>query len=153
MVLPSTRRPTSAGRLQATSSRPRSTESYRIAIDGNGERVLAKHVLHRLEVPLDVTTQGDDEAFPGTIWIADYVTGRVTVLEPADFERARRWRSLARAGTERQETAFVRVGPRLYLAGGAKRLHEAYDFRPAPGPASRRSCTRSTMSRASPSIE
>jgi Malectin domain/Carbohydrate binding module (family 6)/Transmembrane protein 131-like N-terminal len=35
--------------------------------------------------PLDVTTQGDSQIFPGTIWTCDYDTGAITVFEPADY--------------------------------------------------------------------
>jgi hypothetical protein len=35
--------------------------------------------------PLDVTTQGDNEIFPGTIWAATYGSDNVTVFEPVDF--------------------------------------------------------------------
>lgn len=37
-------------------------------------------------VPLDVTSQGDTEAFHGTIWVADYITGQILVFEPSDFD-------------------------------------------------------------------
>ena len=33
-------------------------------------------------VPLDLTVQGDDGAFPGTIWVGDIATGSITVFEP-----------------------------------------------------------------------
>lgn len=36
--------------------------------------------------PLDVTVQGDDDIFPGTIWAATYGADAVTVFEPADYE-------------------------------------------------------------------
>ncbi len=40
--------------------------------------------------PLDVTTQGDDDPFPGTIWIASYGDANgdthITILEPDDFQ-------------------------------------------------------------------
>ena len=32
--------------------------------------------------PLDVTAQGDDGVFPGTIWVGDIATGSITVFEP-----------------------------------------------------------------------
>ena len=35
--------------------------------------------------PLDVTTQGDDDIFPGTVWAATYGSANVTVFEPQDF--------------------------------------------------------------------
>jgi hypothetical protein len=33
-------------------------------------------------VPLDVTAVGDDSPFPGSIWIADWASGRIVVLDP-----------------------------------------------------------------------
>jgi hypothetical protein len=33
--------------------------------------------------PLDVTAQGDDGAYPGTIWVGDIVDGSITVYEPS----------------------------------------------------------------------
>lgn len=36
--------------------------------------------------PLDVTAQADGSLFPGTIWTADYVTGRIWVFEPGDYD-------------------------------------------------------------------
>jgi large repetitive protein len=35
-------------------------------------------------LPLDVTTQGDNDIFPGTIWAATYGTNEITVFEPQD---------------------------------------------------------------------
>ncbi len=35
--------------------------------------------------PLDVVAQGDAEAFPGTIWVADYGNSTISVFEPNDF--------------------------------------------------------------------
>src|SRR5690606_28143024 len=35
--------------------------------------------------PLDVTAQGDDGIFPGTIWAATYGESSIVVFEPADF--------------------------------------------------------------------
>jgi hypothetical protein len=35
--------------------------------------------------PLDLTTQGDDGAFPGTIWVADNYASTITVFEPNDY--------------------------------------------------------------------
>ncbi len=34
---------------------------------------------------LDIVTMGDDDIFPGTVWIADYIGNRIRVLEPNDF--------------------------------------------------------------------
>ena len=36
------------------------------------------------EMPLDVATRSDAESFPGTIWVADYGSGRILVIEPVD---------------------------------------------------------------------
>src|SRR5690606_3130825 len=35
--------------------------------------------------PLDVTAQGDDQLFPGTVWAATYGASSITVFEPDDF--------------------------------------------------------------------
>ena len=35
--------------------------------------------------PLDVTAQGDDDIFPGTVWAATYGADNITVFEPLDF--------------------------------------------------------------------
>lgn len=35
--------------------------------------------------PLDLTTTGDSGPFPGTIWLADHVSGTIFVFEPNDF--------------------------------------------------------------------
>lgn len=35
--------------------------------------------------PLDVTAQGDDAIFPGTVWAVTYGAGNITVFEPADY--------------------------------------------------------------------
>ncbi len=36
-------------------------------------------------LPLDVTTQGDDGDFPGTIWVANLGSDNISVFEPQDF--------------------------------------------------------------------
>ncbi|WP_167855033.1 malectin domain-containing carbohydrate-binding protein [Hymenobacter wooponensis] len=36
-------------------------------------------------IPLDVTTQGDTDIFPGTVWAATYGSNTITVFEPQDF--------------------------------------------------------------------
>ena len=36
--------------------------------------------------PLDVTAQGDNDVFPGTIWAATYGSDQITVFEPNDYE-------------------------------------------------------------------
>lgn len=60
---------------------------YRVQLNGNGTNVTSKSELleDNGQAPLDVTTQGDDEVFPGTIWIVDNIVKTITVLEPSDF--------------------------------------------------------------------
>ena len=36
-------------------------------------------------IPLDITAQGDEDIFPGTIWAATYGSDNITVFEPSDF--------------------------------------------------------------------
>jgi N-acetylneuraminic acid mutarotase len=101
---------------------------YRVVLGKRGDTVVRTDVLHRFAgTPLDVTTQGDSDPFPGTIWVADYSTGEVTVLEPSDFDAARRWQELQPTGEERQEVSFVELDGKLYLAGGQRRTHAVYD--------------------------
>lgn len=35
--------------------------------------------------PLGITCQGDDDPFPGTIWVANFNAHQIKILEPADF--------------------------------------------------------------------
>ena len=113
-----------AGDLLATSFDHR---LYRIDLDASGRRVLGKAPLAEIEgFPLDLTTQSDDAPFPGTVWIADWLSGDLVVLEPVDRRSGAHWQALAPSGFRRQEVAWTRVGDRFYLAGGDRR-HEAYD--------------------------
>ena len=36
--------------------------------------------------PLDVTAQGDNDIFPGTVWLAGFGTDAIVILEPTDFQ-------------------------------------------------------------------
>ena len=69
-----------AGDLMAVASTP----IYRLRLRPDGhlarEAILFAGVGQAL---LDVTAQGDDEAFPGTIWVGDVATGSLTVFDPA----------------------------------------------------------------------
>lgn len=62
----------------------------RFTLDETGERVVDHApLLTGIEgQPLDVTTQGDDEIFPGTIWVALFTVydapGSIMVYEPTD---------------------------------------------------------------------
>jgi len=63
---------------------------YRLVLNGNGTAVTSKDVLmgQVAEVPLDVTTQGDGDIFPGTIWAVDWSqknANRIVVMEPSDY--------------------------------------------------------------------
>ena len=60
---------------------------YRVVLNNNGTQVTSKSVLDNNvgAIPLDVTAQGDDDIFPGTIWVVDYSLKTITVLEPSDY--------------------------------------------------------------------
>ncbi|SHL05998.1 malectin domain-containing carbohydrate-binding protein [Rhodothermus profundi] len=60
---------------------------YRVELSADGKQVLTKEVLASGfgSIPLDVTALGDNAPFPGTIWIANYGSNTITVLEPNDF--------------------------------------------------------------------
>ncbi len=52
------------------------------ALGGGGKTVLASNFG---ATPLDITAQGDNEIFPGSLWICTYGSGNIAVLEPGDF--------------------------------------------------------------------
>jgi len=60
---------------------------YRVGLNANGNQVTSKSVLMQGfgQVPLDVTAQGDNDIFPGTVWIADNQVKSIIVLEPSDY--------------------------------------------------------------------
>lgn len=57
---------------------------YRIRIDDTGTGVDEVEPLFSSvgALPLDVTAQGDSEAFPGTVWVADFAGNAIVVFEP-----------------------------------------------------------------------
>jgi len=61
---------------------------YRTHLSADGSTALSTSVLFSNvgPLPIDVTAQGDDGAYPGTIWVANLVDGSIDVFEPADFE-------------------------------------------------------------------
>lgn len=60
---------------------------YRVELANNGTVVQSKSLLKENlgTVPLDVTAQGDNDIFPGTIWVVDNIAKTITVLEPSDY--------------------------------------------------------------------
>jgi hypothetical protein len=62
-------------------------EIYRIGLNAGGATVTSNDALFSNvgEHPLDVTTQGPAEIFPGTIWVADQALSTISVFEPNDY--------------------------------------------------------------------
>ncbi|MBX2836260.1 MAG: choice-of-anchor D domain-containing protein, partial [Gammaproteobacteria bacterium] len=60
---------------------------YRLELNDAGTKVTSKSqlVTNLGNIPLDLTVQGDDDAYPGTIWVADNLANTITILEPADY--------------------------------------------------------------------
>lgn len=60
---------------------------YRLELNGAGTQVTSKsQLIENLgKFPLDLTVHGDNDAFPGTIWVADNGLNTITVLEPSDY--------------------------------------------------------------------
>jgi len=60
---------------------------YRLELNNAGTKVTSKsQIATKLgSVPLDLTVHGDDDAYPGTIWVADNLGDKITILEPSDF--------------------------------------------------------------------
>jgi len=60
---------------------------YRLELNAAGTAVTSKSqlVTGLGSVPLDLTVHGDNDAYPGTIWVADNLANTITVLEPSDY--------------------------------------------------------------------
>lgn len=60
---------------------------YRLELNAAGTQVTSKSQLVQNlgKYPLDLTVHGDNDAYPGTIWVADNGLNTITVLEPADY--------------------------------------------------------------------
>ena len=62
----------------------------RLVLDDSGSELIDKDTLFANVggLPLDVTAQGDAQHFPGTIWVADFVSKEIVVFEPVDYDGA-----------------------------------------------------------------
>ncbi len=60
---------------------------FRIELNNAGTKVTSKSQLFTGlgTVPLDVIAQGDNDPFPGTVWVADNLDNGITVFEPSDY--------------------------------------------------------------------
>ncbi|PNQ72127.1 hypothetical protein C1T31_13565 [Hanstruepera neustonica] len=59
----------------------------RYVLNASGDEVLEYEATFNGfgSLPLDVTAQGDDDIFPGTVWAATYGSNSVTIFEPTDI--------------------------------------------------------------------
>ena len=59
----------------------------RYALNAAGDTVVESDVTFNGfgSIPLDVTAQGDNDIFPGTVWAATYGSNSITVFEPSDI--------------------------------------------------------------------
>ncbi|MEO1653246.1 MAG: hypothetical protein AAFU64_06855 [Bacteroidota bacterium] len=57
---------------------------YRYKLNADGTQVIeeAEEFTGFGYEPLDLTTQGDNDIFPGTVWVCNYGDGTITVFEP-----------------------------------------------------------------------
>src|SRR5581483_9528667 len=60
---------------------------FDVQLDPNTGAVVSNQTLfaNLATNPLSLTTQGNTGAFPGVVFVADYATGKIDVLEPNDF--------------------------------------------------------------------
>lgn len=59
---------------------------YRIQLNNAGNKMNGLDKLfENLGTPLDVTAQGDNDIFPGTVWVADYGQSAIHIFEPTDY--------------------------------------------------------------------
>ncbi|HEY0769937.1 MAG TPA: hypothetical protein VGD31_06350, partial [Sphingobacteriaceae bacterium] len=96
---------------------------YRIKLNEQGTAVVDVSILAGGfgSQPLDVTAQGDNEVFPGTIWAVTFDENNITVFEPV--EPAGIWNEVlynTSAGTPeaRHENGFIELNGKFYLIGG-----------------------------------
>ena len=60
---------------------------YRIQLSNNGSKIVGlDKFFTNFGTPLDVTAQGDNDAFPGTVWVADYAQNGIHIFEPKDYQ-------------------------------------------------------------------
>ncbi|NHN60177.1 MULTISPECIES: malectin domain-containing carbohydrate-binding protein [Halorussus] len=64
-----------------------SGDVQRVELNAQGTEATASEPLFQNigSNPLDVHAQGDDDAFPGTVWAATYGSNKITVFEPNDY--------------------------------------------------------------------
>ena len=62
---------------------------YRVKLNKDGNSVEFSNALFSNVggTPLDVIAQGDEDIFPGTIWVTDFSSQTIVVFEPQDFDR------------------------------------------------------------------
>jgi len=60
---------------------------FRVQLNDAGNKVTSKSVRQADlgSSPLDLTSQGDNQVFPGTIWITDPSDTELYILEPSDY--------------------------------------------------------------------
>ncbi|MBX2884511.1 MAG: choice-of-anchor D domain-containing protein [Granulosicoccus sp.] len=60
---------------------------FRLSLNNAGTAVTSKEELATGigSVPLDIVALGDNDPFPGTIWVVDNQSSKITVLEPEDY--------------------------------------------------------------------
>jgi N-acetylneuraminic acid mutarotase/uncharacterized protein YodC (DUF2158 family) len=97
---------------------------YRMQMSADGNSVSSKTVLATGfgSVPLDITAQGDNEIFPGTLWVVDYVGNSIHYFDPVNSVNGVTWATVTPANNifpeKRHENAFVELNGKLYLLGG-----------------------------------
>ena len=95
---------------------------YRIKLNAEGTQIFTVSILAGGfgSQPLDVIAQGDNEAFPGTIWAVTYGQKNVTIIEPVIPTET--WSpvtySTGSTPEARHENGFVEVNGKFYLVGG-----------------------------------
>lgn len=95
---------------------------YRVKLSSDGSSVISKTILASgfASIPLDITAQGDNSIFPGTIWVADYNGNSIYYFEPVGVPSNTGWATITPTTLpeKRHENAFVESGGKFYLLGG-----------------------------------
>lgn len=103
----------------------------RIKLNEAGDKVLYKETLVKGFgiIPLDLTSQGNFDKFPGTVWIADFGSSSIYIMEPVELPHWAEFHSQDESKPEaRHESGFAEAGGKFYQIGGrGKRAVNVFD--------------------------
>jgi len=77
-------------------------------------------------VPLDISTQGDNDIFPGTIWVTAYGSDSIVVFEPTDYENPEEPSDENPGETSNENDIYINAGGEAVTIDGIDWLSDQY---------------------------